>query len=407
MNTRPKSVTEITHLIKSLIDDDPQLGSVWIEGEISNYTRASSGHCYFSLKDSAAVLRCVMWRNVSARLNWIPEQGDLVEAWGSVSVYERGGAYQLYVDELQRAGIGFRWREFLELKARLEAEGLFAGERKRPLPDWPKRIGVVTSPTGAAIRDILNVLADRYPLVEVVVSPSLVQGPEAPGQIVQAIEALNRLPDIDVVIVARGGGSAEDLWAFNDEAVARAIGSSTAPIVTGVGHETDFTIADFVADLRTPTPSTAAAAVVPDVTDLQVRLIESVQALTDLIAGRLGQAQESLRELEQRLDRSYPMREIAQYRQHLDDVMYRLQMGIRRQIENCRAKVAIHEARLMALHPLRVLNRGYAVVQDSVSGARLTQAKQASVGQRLSVHMRGGRIDTQVESVVATPDKAS
>ena len=407
MNMRPKSVTEITHLIKLLIDGEPELSSLWIEGEVSNYTRATSGHCYFSLKDSDAVIRCVMWRNVAAGLGWSPEQGELVQVWGSVSVYERGGAYQLYVDDLQQAGVGDRWQRFLELKARLEAEGLFDANRKRPLPEWPRRIGVVTSSSGAAIRDILTVLAERYPLVEVVLAPSLVQGEQAPAELVAAIEGLNQAPGIDVIIVARGGGAMEDLWAFNNESVARAISRSSAPVVTGVGHETDFTIADFVADLRTPTPSTAAAAVVPDSGQLHANLIEYAQALTDLMVGRLERAQEALGRQEQRLQVHSPMRAIAQVRQHLDDVMRRLQGAIGRQLEGYRARLAIQEARLRTLHPERVLSRGYAVVQDRLTGARVTNASQVKLDQELCLHMRGGRVDVQVEAVAVTSDTDS
>ena len=259
-----RSVTDVTLRIKALIEEDPQLADLWLEGEVSNFRQASSGHCYFTLKDSDGEIRCVMWRGVAARQPWLPDQGDWVEAHGYVSVYERGGAYQFYADILQQSGVGQRWQQFLELKARLEAEGLFDEERKRPLPEWPKRIGVVTSATGAAFRDICNVLGERYPLVEVVLAPSLVQGASAPAAIVSALGALDEQPGIDVIIVARGGGSMEDLWAFNDEGVARAIAACRVPVVTGVGHETDFTIVDFVSDYRAPTPSAAAAAVVPD-----------------------------------------------------------------------------------------------------------------------------------------------
>ena len=259
---RTCSVAEVTRHIKNLIEGDEALSDLWIEGEISDFAQASSGHCYFTLKDSGdgtiAEMRCVMWRSQAWRLPWRPQPGDVVEAHGHVSVYERGGAYQFYADTLLQGGVGQRWRAFQALQARLEAEGLFDASRKRPLPRWPRRIGVVTSPGGAALQDILNVLRNRYPLVEVLLSPTVVQGAEAPPAIVRAIEALNGRADVDVVIVARGGGSAEDLWAFNEEQVGRAVASSRAPVIPGVGPETDFTIADVCAALRAATPAAAA-----------------------------------------------------------------------------------------------------------------------------------------------------
>ncbi|MBN1399400.1 MAG: exodeoxyribonuclease VII large subunit [Anaerolineae bacterium] len=404
---QPKSVTEVTRYIKSLIDSSPELADIWIEGEISNFTRAASGHCYFTLKDSYAVIQCVMWRNVAMRLRWVPQQGDLVNGFGSVSVYERGGAYQFYVEILERGGIGLRWQQFLELKARLEDEGLFATERKRPLPLWPRRIGVVTSPTGAALRDILNVLKKRYPLVEVVLSPSLVQGEEAPEALVGALELLYRVPDVDVIIIARGGGSLEDLWAFNDERVARAISVSPVPVVSGVGHETDVSIADFVADLRTPTPSTAAAAVVPDREELRARIAEHIQTLTDLVMARLERARELLQHQERALELSNPLRRIAQERQQIDEWTRRLRQGIWHQIQVRRAQLDGQTARLKALAPYEVIARGYAIVQDRETGVRLTSAGQATPQQRLGIHLSDGRIDAQVEAVSRTEHSAS
>jgi exodeoxyribonuclease VII large subunit len=407
MSMRLKSVTEVTREIKSLIDASPELADIWIEGEISNFTRAASGHCYFTLRDSDAVIQCVMWRNVAMRLRWTPQQGDLVNGFGSVSVYERGGAYQFYAEVLERGGVGLRWQQFLELKARLENEGLFAAERKRPLPLWPRRIGIVTSPTGAALRDILNVLRERYPLVEVVLSPSLVQGEEAPEALVQALEALYRVPDIDVIIVARGGGSLEDLWAFNDERVARAISASPVPVVSGVGHETDVSISDFVADLRTPTPSTAAAAAVPDREELRARIAGHVQTLTDLVMVRLERARELLQRQERLLGLNNPLRRIAQERQQIDELTRRLRQGVWHQIQVKRAQLDGQRARLRALAPYDVIARGYAIVQDRQTGIRLTSVGQAVPRQPLRIHLSDGRIDAQVEAVSRTDPAAS
>ena len=258
------TVTQVTRYVKSLLDGDYALQDLWVEGEVSNFKVTASGHAYFTLKDSEASLRCVMWRSDVRRQDMLPQDGQSVLAHGRVSVYEVAGAYQLYVDHLQPVGLGRLYLEFEALKQRLAEEGLFDPAQKRPLPPFPQRVGVVTSPTAAALRDILNVLARRYPLVQVVLSPTLVQGDQAPPQIVTAIQALNDLANIDLIIVARGGGSLEELWAFNDERVARAIAASRVPVISGVGHEVDFTIADFAADVRAPTPSAAAELAVPE-----------------------------------------------------------------------------------------------------------------------------------------------
>ncbi|MFZ2359370.1 MAG: exodeoxyribonuclease VII large subunit, partial [Anaerolineae bacterium] len=262
------TVTQLLSQIKTLIEREQTLRNVWLQGEVSNFVRATSGHCYFTLKDERAVLACVMWKQDAQRLARLPQNGQQVLVHGYVSVYESQGKMQFYADALELAGVGRLYQEFEALKAKLAAEGLFDPEHKRPLPAWPQRIAVVTSPRAAALRDILRTLALRYPAVEVLLAPSAVQGAEAPAQIVAAIELLNDwhagVEPIDVIIVARGGGSIEELWAFNDEQVARAIAASSVPVVSGVGHETDFTLADFAADLRAPTPTGAAAAAVPD-----------------------------------------------------------------------------------------------------------------------------------------------
>ncbi|MER3457729.1 MAG: exodeoxyribonuclease VII large subunit, partial [Chloroflexota bacterium] len=243
------SVSALTRYIRELFDIDYRLQDVWLAGEVSNFSRATSGHVYFTLKDDSAQIRCVMWRSTVARQGYLPAHGDAVLAHGSVSVYEANGAYQLYVDALRPLGRGDLHLEFERLKTRLAAEGLFDLERKRPIPPYPRRLGLITSPNAAALRDVLNILSRRYPLVEIVFAPAAVQGAEAPPQLCAALEALNRLEGLDAILLARGGGSLEELWAFNDETVARAIAASRYPVITGIGHETDFTIADFVADL--------------------------------------------------------------------------------------------------------------------------------------------------------------
>ncbi len=254
---QPKNVLKVSQLttyLRQLLEDDPILQDVWVEGEISNYAQPSSGHLYFTLKDGDAAIRCVMWRNAAQRMNFAPREGMAVQAHGSMGIYETSGQVQLYVDTMTPAGEGALFQEFLRLKAKLDAEGLFEDELKRQPPWLPKVIGIVTSPTGAALQDMLNTITRRYPVAEVVLSPTPVQGIDAPAGIVAALERLNRDVTPDVILIGRGGGSIEDLWAFNDEAVARAVAASEAPIISGVGHETDFTLTDFAADRRAPTP---------------------------------------------------------------------------------------------------------------------------------------------------------
>ncbi len=397
-----RSVTQVTQYIKMLLDSDGALTDLWVEGEVSNFSRAASGHCYFTLKDSECELRCVLWRTQAARLAWTPRQGDWVEAHGHVSVYERGGAYQFYADALERGGVGARWREFEALKQQLQAEGLFDQARKRPLPRWPKRIGVVTSPIGAAYQDILKVLRARYPLVEVVLAPSLVQGEDAPESLVQALARLNESDGIDVVIIARGGGSIEDLWAFNDERVARAMAASKVPIVSGVGHEVDFTIADLVADLRAPTPSAAAAAVVPDAGELRLQLRERSQALMQRASGQVGHLQESL-EREMRVLRLHdPQRVLEEQRQRVDEWVHKANSAWEHYVTLRRTWVDDHVPRLRSLDPRSVLARGYAIVQDGLSGATLTSARHALLGQALNIQLHDGRLGARVTEIPST-----
>ena len=393
----PWTVSELTRHIKALLDGDEQLGDLWLEGELSNFKRATSGHCYFTLKDGEAEIRCAMWRREASLLGWLPSQGDRVEAHGYVSVYERGGVYQFYADTLKRAGgIGASWLAFQELRARLEAEGLFATSRKRPLPAWPRRIGVVTSPSGAALRDILNVLGERYPLVEVVLSPSLVQGLDAPESLVLALGRLNQLDDLDVVIVARGGGSLEDLWAFNDERVARAIVACRFPVVSGVGHEMDFTIADFCADYRAPTPSAAAAAVVPDRRELLAQVYGAINRLADTISRQLDERREQLA-ASLRLLHTYDLRRaLPEQRQRVDDWLRRATLAVVRGLDLDRAQLAGAMASLQALSPYLVLGRGYGVVEDRKSGLRIESVAQASIGQLVRVHLKDGSLGAEV-----------
>jgi exodeoxyribonuclease VII large subunit len=397
--SEPFTVSQLTGHIHRLMEDDPGLGDVWVEGEVSNFSRASSGHCYFTLKDAGSQVPCVMWRNVADAQDYLPVGGELVLAHGRVSVYEAGGRYQLYVDQLQPAGVGDLYLAFERLKAQLEAEGLFAPERKRPLPPFPRCIGVVTSPTAAALRDILNVLSRRYPLAEVLLSPTQVQGDEAPAQIVAAVEALSARDDVDVMIVARGGGSLEDLWAFNDERVARAVAASRLPVVCGVGHETDFSLADFAADVRAPTPSAAAELVAPDkaelracVTGLSAALVTSLQATIEERRWKLAEQTRALKHLS-------PEAQLGQARQRVDDLLGRAEAALRHSLALRRERLGGLSGRLAGVSPLGTLERGYAIVRHRETGSVVHSVEQVSPGDTLGVRVVDGEFETEVSSV--------
>jgi exodeoxyribonuclease VII large subunit len=395
---RVYSVSAITAYIKERLRVDQTLQDLWLEGEISNWRRAPSGHVYFTLKDPDASIRCVMWRSTLPRLSYLPAgDGEAVLAHGYVSVYEPNGQYQFYVDELERVGLGALQAQFEQLKARLAQEGLFDEARKRPLPRFPQRIGVVTSPAGAALRDILNVLRRRYPLAEVILSPTLVQGEDAPPQIVSALQALSEVKDIDVIVLARGGGSLEDLWAFNDERVARAVAASPIPVVCGVGHETDFTIADFVADLRAPTPSAAAELVTPDRDELARRL-QSFRAQLAAGAGAAIIRRRRMLASEMRaLRRLSPQTWIDRRRQRVDDLSRVAQTAIAHRLALGRERLNGLSLRLSALNPQATLARGYAVVRRVEDGHVVSRVGQVTSGDRLSVQVSDGEFRSTVQ----------
>jgi exodeoxyribonuclease VII large subunit len=390
------SVSEITRIIKDDLEADSTLSDVWVEGEISNWTRSRAGHCYLTLRDAGALLRVVIWRSTADQLPFAPYEGQAVRAHGRVSVYEPQGQYQLYVDALQDAGRGELYLQFEALKARLAGEGLFDVERKRPLPRCPSTIGVVTSPTGAALRDILTVLSRRWPLVRVIVSPTLVQGDRAPAQIVAALQALGKRKDVDVVLVARGGGPIEDLWAFNDERVARAIAASPVPVVSGIGHEIDWTIADFVADQRAPTPSAAAEVVVPDGAEVETQRAALDVTLREAFARRV----EALRaELDARtavLRRLSPSLRIDQGRQAVDDLSQRAERAWAHWHSLLRERVSGLGGRLSGLNPYAILDRGYAVVRGA-DGAVIRRVAQAVAGEPIEVRVCDGSFPARVE----------
>lgn len=390
------TVTELTRYLRQLLESDESLQDVWVQGEVSNLSRPSSGHLYFTLKDSGASLRCVMWRNSVMSQGYIPRDGDQVEAHGAISIYESGGQYQLYADRLRPLGEGLLYQEFLRLKARLEEEGLFDPERKREIPIWPRHIGIVTSPTGAALRDMLHTLQRRFPLVEVILSPTAVQGSEAPAGIVEALEALNRYVKPDVILLARGGGSIEDLWAFNDEYVARAIGDSQTPVITGVGHETDFTIADFVSDLRAPTPTAAAEMATPNKADLEQKITEMEIRLGKASMMQINDLRWSLSDLKSMLTLHSPRSRVLSDRQKLDEIIRIASKALFHRLELEHTRLESLSYRLVALSPLAVLERGYAIVTNR-AGDLVRSVKQVVHDEKLNVRVRDGDFDVRVE----------
>ena len=395
----PYTVSQLTGRIRDLIDSSAELNDVWLEGEVSNFHRAASGHCYFTLKDGGAQIKCVMWRNTANRQSYLPTDGDFVLSHGRVGVYEARGLYQLYVDRLQRAGVGNLYRQFEILKARLEKEGLFAEERKLPLPGFPRRIGVVTSPKAAALRDILNVLSRRCPLVEVLLSPTLVQGDAAPPQIVAAIAALNALTGprrVDLIIIARGGGSLEELWAFNDERVARAVAASRLPVICGVGHETDFSLADFAADLRAPTPSAAAELSVPDQQELRAQIRGLTEALTAALQSNIDERRWQLNEQIQALRHLSPSFKLAQARQRLDDLMSRAETALRHTLTRRRGQLEGLSGRLVGISPLGTLERGYAIVRHQETGVAVRSVEQVAANDMLNIRVADGEFEAEV-----------
>ncbi|MDD2696174.1 MAG: exodeoxyribonuclease VII large subunit [Anaerolineales bacterium] len=390
------TVSDLTVYLRNYIEQNDALQDVWVLGEVSNLSRPASGHLYFTLKDASAALRCVMWRSSVRLQERLPADGDAAEVHGNLSIYEAGGQYQLYADQIRPAGAGLLYQRFLELKARLEAEGLFAPERKRPIPTWPRRIGVVTSPSGAAWRDILNTLQRRYPLAEVVLAPTPVQGAEAPAAIVAALRDLERLAGPDVILVARGGGSIEDLWAFNDEGVARAIVACAVPVITGVGHETDFTIADFASDLRAPTPTAAAELATPNKSDLLETLVEAQGTLGRAVTRQLGTRRSALSSLHTHLRLSSPAAHIRNARQRADELARRASLLCDHAVQLQRARLAGLQHRLAALNVQAILDRGFALVTKQ-DGSLVRQRSQALPGEEINIQVSDGTFEAQVK----------
>ena len=390
------SVSELNGRVKALIERDVALQDVFVQGEISNYKLYPSGHHYFSLKDAEGSLRCVMFRGSASKLKFRPENGMKVVANGRVSVFPRDGTYQLYVNDLIPHGTGDLHIAFEQLKEKLSKEGLFDSEHKKPIPRFPRRVALITSEAGAAVRDMIRVLGTRYPLAQVIVMPVRVQGVEAPPEIVAALQYANTHRVADVIITGRGGGSIEDLWAFNDEGVARAIFASTIPVISAVGHEPDVTIADFVADLRAATPSNAAEMAVPHVDELREILDSNQTRMSGMIQRMLNQYRTRITDIAQKPVMESPLAYIQQRRQTYAHVRERL-LGIARQQMAGRREVYVGlAAKLDALSPLKVLGRGYSVVKGADDRV-LSRAVDVEIGEKISVTLREGTLECTVE----------
>ncbi|MBK7895816.1 MAG: exodeoxyribonuclease VII large subunit [Anaerolineaceae bacterium] len=390
------SVSELTQYIRELFEIDYRLQDVEVSGEISNFSRARSGHLYFTLKDDKAQLKCVMWRSAAERLRFAPQDGDAVVVNGRISIYEASGVYQLYAEQMSPMGQGDLAAAFEALKAKLSDEGLFDAEFKKPIPQFPKKIGIVTSADAAALRDIINVLRRRYPLVSVLIAPTLVQGADAPPGIVRALRWLDGRTDIDTIIVARGGGSMEDLWAFNDEGVARAIFAAQHPVISGVGHEVDFTIADFVADLRAPTPSAAAELAVPDVSELRPYFTTIQQQMKTIVLERIGHYRWQVQTLKRSLSHLSPRVGVASNRQRLDGWQSRLERAMQRRLDQSAHRLNLLQTQLTAVSPTATLARGYAIVRDGDGRIVRTPAAVKS-GDPLTVQVRDGQFGVTVD----------
>jgi len=388
------TVGQIATYLKETLEANPALSDVWVTGEVSNFRRAASGHCYFSLRDSDGVMRCVMFR--PARGSEFLSDGAQVLAHGRISFYTARGDLQFYVDLTKPEGLGALQQAFEEMKRRLEAEGLFDLGRKRPLPAFPERIAVVTSPDAAALQDVLNILGRRYPLVEMLVAATQVQGDTAAPGIVSALALVGETPDVDVVIVTRGGGSLEDLWPFNEEIVARAIFACPVPVISAVGHETDVTIADLVADMRAPTPSAAAEIVVPDRVELLARVSGSADAIIDIARRMIRERRLGVDLAADRLGERAPDTRV--HRERIDNLLRSARLAAGTLLDTHRVKIGALEAELRALGPTQILRRGYAIVRKGKDGPVLSSVANTSSGDALDITLADGQVEAETTS---------
>lgn len=391
------TVSQLNSYVKSLMEADDLLGNIAVSGEISNFKRHSSGHMYFTLKDENAEVSAVMFRAQASRLSFAPANGMRVTVFGSVTVYETAGRYQIYVGAMTNDGAGSLYEQFKRLFEKLKGEGLFDAHRKKPIPKFPKRIGIVTSATGAAVRDMINVTGRRYPMAEILLCPALVQGTEAPSGLCRALALLDAVGECDVIIIGRGGGSSEDLWAFNDEGLVRAIAAAKTPIISAVGHETDTTLCDYVADMRAPTPSAAAEQAVPD----RMELLQSIDARADKLDGMIertvSQCKNKIVAYERQIYALSPDTRISMMRDKIKSESAMLNSQMTALIEQNRLRLSGAVGRLESVNPLAVLKRGYGMTFDT-EGRIVTSVREVREGDTLSVLVSDGYINTRVES---------
>ncbi|MBR0027381.1 MAG: exodeoxyribonuclease VII large subunit [Clostridia bacterium] len=392
MEARVATVSQINAYVKKILDHNIILNNVWVKGEISNFKHHYSGHIYITLKDEGGLLKAVMFRSAASTLTFEPSDGMKVRARGRVSVYEAGGSYQLYIEEMIPEGVGELYIAYEQLKKQLEEEGLFDSRYKKPIPEYPKAVGVVTASTGAAVRDIINVITRRYPLSEIILYPAKVQGKGAAESVVKAIEYFNATKEVDTLIVGRGGGSIEDLWAFNEEITARAIFKSEIPIISAVGHETDFTIADFVADLRAPTPSAAAEIAVPSALELKSRIMAGQSRIQNNILGRI----EGGRLLLNRFKMRTPKDRIDEYNLRVDSLVRSMENSVKMKTLALRRSFAAEAAKLDALSPLQTLSRGYSIPTKE-DGTVIRSAKEMKSGDEFVLRLKDGQTDCIVK----------
>ena len=389
------TVSELNGFIKNMFDGNRLLASVTVKGEISNFTNHRSGHLYFSLKDADGQIRAVMFRSSAIGLKFMPENGMKVIVHGSVSVYTRDGSYQLYVNSMQPDGLGALYLAYEQLKNRLESEGLFDSYHKKNIPEYPRKIGVITSPTGAAVHDIINVIGRRYPIAEIYLYPALVQGDGAEDSLCCALNYFNRSSLVDTVIIGRGGGSIEDLWAFNSERLARLIFSSDVPIISAVGHETDFTICDFVADMRAPTPSAAAELAVPDIRELALRIDNYSTRLDRALLGLAESCRARLEAIESKEVFANPQSVLSKWYETVADVRESLDSALSKVITDMKSRATLAIGKLEALSPLAVLSRGYSVVENN--GRIVDSVKKVKSGETVTIRLTDGTLSAKLE----------
>jgi len=396
-NARILSVSELNQYVKTLLESNSLLKNLAIQGELSNVKRAASGHLYFSLKDAASKIDCVMFKNAAIGLKFLPKEGQKVTLRGSLGVYQPSGQYQITVRSMEPQGLGDLFQAYLALKDALEGKGYFDRDHKKKLPEIISRVGLITSPTGAAVKDMISIIKRRNPLIDIVIYPSLVQGDEAAGNIIKGIRAFNAVQSVDVIIIGRGGGSIEDLWAFNDEYLAKAIYESDLPIVSAVGHEIDYTIADFVADLRAPTPSGAAELVAEETMTMIVALVNQKSRLIQIIEAKIGKNRETVLRLKKDLLRFRPQERIEEMRLYLDLINDRMIRALKGRIKNERQQLINVKTRIEAMSPVNVLKKGYVRVTDN-NGFPIASITALTNDQLVILHFADGEAKASIQS---------